>query len=753
MKKTLLLIAFLLPILGYSQVVCTSQSGQNAQSIIENFFIGEGVEISNVRFNGQLGVNSNQFGTFTNADTSGQNVKLSSGLVIVTGDIQDAAAGSAAIHSSNGIPQNNDEQTAVPLRLLLTELGFSQSMNDIGVLTFDFVPQGNEISFKYVFASDEYPGFVNSNFNDAFGFFVTGPLASDGVTPITVQGYNSIANYNIAIIPDTDPEQPVTINTVNSGNSSGTNSLNSHLHIQLSSGSSINKMKGYTIALETKKIKVAPCNKYSIAIAICDVSDASYNSGVYLGANSFKTDVIDLSGVTAGPSVGDSLLLKAGCSSTTITAKINRPATVYDSYTFQVEGDMVEGVDYIAFGNQLVFPEGDSIAQVTINFLTDPSDVPGQIKTLEIITEKTTPCSEMDTITIKAVVPENFEFSYIRNDTVYCNDVLPQRELLQAKVINGIDNTTYLWTGPDGQPIGETPTADSNYVTITEPITITVTARDECFREISKTITFRVNTGTTEISTDKDKICEGDSIQLSCTNAITCVWTSIPADLKLAQNNTALNPIAMPSGQTTYKVTISDKFGCEAKNQITITAYPNVNATMSLNPTNLTYINTQTKFINLTANSHSVLWDFGDGETSTDENGYHFYPNDQPGEYEIILVAYNEALCPDTARGRIIVKPDFTIYLPNAFTPGSGDITSIFLPFSSIPLEYELSIFNLWGENIFTTNNKIGGGWNGKLKSGGYAEDGTYVWYLVYKDGDGLRQKKKGTVAVIGSPK
>ena len=122
--------------------------------------------------------------------------------------------------------------------------------------------------------------------------------------------------------------------------------------------------------------------------------------------------MIDLSGVTAGPSVGDSLLLKAGCSSTTITAKINRPATVYDSYTFQVEGDMVEGVDYIAFGNQLVFPEGDSIAQVTINFLTDPSDVPGQIKTLEIITEKTTPCSEMDTITIKAVVPENFEFSY-----------------------------------------------------------------------------------------------------------------------------------------------------------------------------------------------------------------------------------------------------------------------------------------------------------------------------------------------------
>lgn len=675
-------------------------------------------------------------------------------MVIVTGDIQDAAAGPYGTHSSNAVPASDNEEIAVPLRLVLNDLGLSdKSMNDIGVLSFDFVPQGNEVSFKYVFASDEYPGYVNSNYNDAFGFFVTGPLLDDG-SPTTIAGYTSIANYNIAIIPDTYPEQPVTINTVNSGyGTSGSNPSNSHLHIQLTSGSSINKMQGYTIALETKRIIVAPCYKYSISIAICNVSDHALNSSVYLGANSFKTDAVDLSGLTEGPSSGDTLLIKARCSSTTITAKLNRPATEYDTYTFQVEGDMVEGVDYVAFGNQLTFPEGDSIAQTTINFLTDPSDIPGQIKTLKIITEKTTPCSKMDTILIKAVVPETFEFSYIRNDTVYCNNVLPQRELLQAKVINGIGNTTYLWTGPDGQPIGETPTADSNYVTITEPITITITAKDECFREISKTVNFRVNTGTTEVSTDRDKICEGDSIQLSCTNAVTCVWTSIPADLKLAQNNTALSPIAMPSGQTTYKVTISDEFGCEAKNQITITAYPNVNATMSLNPTNLTYINTQTKFINLTANSHSVLWDFGDGETSTDENGYHVYPNDQPGEYEVILVAYNEALCPDTARGRVIVKPDFTIYLPNAFTPGSGDITSVFLPFSSIPLEYELSIFNIWGEKIFTTNNKIGGGWNGKLKSGGYAQDGTYVWYLVYKDGDGLSQKKKGTVAVIGSPK
>lgn len=752
MKKILLLIAFLLPILGHSQVVCTSQSGQNVQNIIENNFIGGGVEISNVRFNGQLVVNSNQFGTFTNADTSGNNVKLSSGLVIVTGDIQDAAAGSYGVHSSSAIPASDDEQMAIPLRLLLNELGFPQSMNDIGVLTFDFVPQGNEVSFKYVFASDEYPGFVNSSFNDAFGFFVTGPLADDGISPVNVPGYNSISNYNIAIIPDTDPEQPVTINTVNSGTSSGANSSNSHLHIQLSSGSSINKMQGYTIALETKSIIVAPCYKYSISIAICNVSDHSYNSGVYLGANSFKTDEVLLNGDPHGPQVNDTLI-KASCSTTTIRAKLNRPATEYDQYTFQVGGDMTEDIDYEPFGSQLTFPEGDSIAEVTIQFKTHTTDIPGDVKTLKIISENTSPCSTMDTIIIKAIVPEDFKFAFVRSDTVYCNDVLPQRELLLAKAINGIGNTTYLWTGPDGQPIGETPNSDSNYVTITEPITITITISDECYRELSKNVSFRVNTGSTEVTADKDMICEGDSIQLSCTNAITCFWTSEPSDLRLTQNNTSINPMVMPSDQTTYRVVISDQYGCEARGEITITAFPNPDAKMSLNPTNLTYTNSQTRFMNLTSNSHSVFWDMGDGTTNTQENGYHTYPNDIEEEYDVIMVAYNVALCPDTARGQIIVKPDFTIFLPSAFTPGSGDENSIFMPRTSIPIEYELSIFNRWGESIFNTNEKKEKGWDGKLKDGSYAQDGNYIWYLLYNDGDGKKQKGKGTITVVASPK
>src|SRR5690606_15969665 len=80
------------------------------------------------------------------------------------------------------------------------------NIHNAAILEFDFVPNGDSLVFRYVFASDEYPSFTCSNYNDAFGFFISGP----GITgPFT---NNAI---NIALIPGTNT--PVAVNTVNSG--------------------------------------------------------------------------------------------------------------------------------------------------------------------------------------------------------------------------------------------------------------------------------------------------------------------------------------------------------------------------------------------------------------------------------------------------------------------------------------------------------------------------------------------------------
>jgi hypothetical protein len=755
MKKILFLLLIAYPFLIRAQVVCTSQNGQSAQSVIENYFLGGGVEVSNVRFNGQLNVNSNQFGTFTNIDTSGQNIKLNSGLIIATGDILNAAAPSQPPAGYSTVPPSDGNNVSPSLYYLLQQLGLNYAMNDVGVLSFDFVPQGDRVSFKYVFASDEYASYVCSQYNDAFGFFISGPFDENG-NFVNIGGITPYINENIAIIPGSNPELPVTINTVNSGNPSGSVQpcvlSNTHLHI-LQSSETCNRMIGYTTALETKRVDVAPCYKYRIEMATCNVSDWSLPSAVFLGANSFKVDEFQLSAQVGGVTHGDTVM-KASCSSTTVRTTLNRPAEAGDAYTFRVEGDMVEGVDYQSFGNTLTFPVGDTVAEVTINFVSSPNDVPGQVKTMYIITEARTECSVDDTITIRAVVPQNFVITNISDNKVYCDDVLPQREMVYVNVENPIGNVTYSWQDPDGNPIGENPNSDTNYITITQPIIVTINVSDECDRIVTRNIQFSKNTATTVVSSDKDRICEGDSIILSCTNATSCIWTSTPADIRLAQNNTSINPVAMPSSQTTYSVTIIDANGCQAQGQVSVQAYPAVTAKMSLNPNKLTFINSQTQFSDQTANAFSRLWDFGDGTTSTLENGYHSYPNNIEEEYDVVLVAYNEALCPDTARGKIIVKPDFGIYVPSAFTPGAANANSYFVPITSSPVDYEFSIYNRWGERIFYTNRMDGSkdekaGWDGKLKDGNYAPDGTYVWYLIYKDGDGKLQSKNGSVTLV----
>src|SRR5262249_30374302 len=67
---------------------------------------------------------------------------------------------------------------------------------DAAILEFDFVPQFSTVTFRYVFSSEEYNGFVNQPFNDVFAFFINGK--------------------NCALLPGSNA--PVSINTINNGN-------------------------------------------------------------------------------------------------------------------------------------------------------------------------------------------------------------------------------------------------------------------------------------------------------------------------------------------------------------------------------------------------------------------------------------------------------------------------------------------------------------------------------------------------------
>ena len=130
-------------------------------------------------------------------------------------------------------------------------------------------------------------------------------------------------------------------------------------------------------------------------------------------------------------------------------------------------------------------------------------------------------------------------------------------------------------------------------------------------------------------------------------------------------------------------------------------------------------------------------WNFGDGSTSTETNPNHTFPVDQAGDYEVQLIAYSQAGCPDTARAIVTVIEDIIFYVPNTFTPDNDDFNEVFQPIFTSgfdPFDFKLLIFNRWGEVVFESND-ASIGWDGTYgaSSDRIVRDGTYIWKIEFK--------------------
>lgn len=150
--------------------------------------------------------------------------------------------------------------------------------SDAAILEIEFVANTDEVSFEYFFASEEYPEYVNKGVNDVFAFFIEGP------------GYDTL--YNIAKLPTTG--EPITVDHVNA-------ERNSEFYIENkrwrgfsiddpgTSLASVFQFDGMTTVLEAKA-KIQPYATYKLTMAIADVGDNIYDSGVFIKAHSLKSE-------------------------------------------------------------------------------------------------------------------------------------------------------------------------------------------------------------------------------------------------------------------------------------------------------------------------------------------------------------------------------------------------------------------------------------------------------------------------------
>jgi gliding motility-associated-like protein len=186
-----------------------------------------------------------------------------------------------------------------------------------------------------------------------------------------------------------------------------------------------------------------------------------------------------------------------------------------------------------------------------------------------------------------------------------------------------------------------------------------------------------------------------------------------------------------------------------------IEAYPLPIASFFTDPQSTVIIDPNFNFINTSQGATSYFWNFGDlntsisSNTSIVKNPSHAYS--YVGTYEVNLVATSIKGCRDIATIIVEVTPDFSLYIPNTFTPDGNGLNDVFQPLGVGINEdkYRMDIYDRWGENIFTST-EFKKGWDGFVNGGSKAApQGVYTYKILVADLLGNQYAKIGHVTVI----
>jgi hypothetical protein len=340
----LIILLFLcLPSFGQLQ----TSGGQSPNFLVQNVLLGQGVDVSNIFYSGS----NDAIGTF---DASNASIGIDEGIIMTTGTIY---PGNDGPHGPNNQENAGFDNGSTGYSQLDNLVGGTSTYNAT-ILEFDFIPNSDTVRFKYVFGSEEYPEYVGTEFNDVFAFFITGPGIPGGT-------------QNMAIIPGTT--QPVAINNVNSGqnssffqyNGTGNNSPYNQdpFYVQYD---------GFTTPMEAVS-KVQCGETYHLVIAIADVADPIYDSGIFLEKNSLSSkQPVEVSYELSSDPYGDGETMAQSCTSAEVTItrsgnNINQPLTI----PIQVSGSGVEGLDYSTIPPSITFSSGQTTLSFTIDALNN----------------------------------------------------------------------------------------------------------------------------------------------------------------------------------------------------------------------------------------------------------------------------------------------------------------------------------------------------------------------------------------------
>ncbi len=418
----------------------------------------------------------------------GTDLGMEKGLILSTGEAKNAAnPGSAFASTGNGFPGDPD------LDAISRKSGSLEKSLDACVVELEVFAATDELTFEYIFGSEEYPEFVETHFNDLFAFLVSGP----GIT-----GDPDLGNkFNIATLPDGTPIQINSVNQKNNWEYYRNNEEGKSIVFDGLTSDYLGKKKSLTA-----RVKTIPCNTYQLKLAIGDRLDDQYDSGVLIS---------DIKGGSPNISIAfkngvDYISETCSVIPDEITVSLNHTVTEPVSYRVKLGGTAIFGIDY-----QLTIPEFLTFTPAQPSFtwpITGIADALNEGReTILVQLTKDYGCGDMTLGELKIVIDDAIDVEILnapKDTLLVCKNGCLQLEATGA--------THYAWTPVSvfANPFIPNPTACppfSQWVYVTG-ISGICSDRDSVY--------LRVVEPQLEIIPGTLTACQGDTVKLTAKNNV-----------------------------------------------------------------------------------------------------------------------------------------------------------------------------------------------------------------------------------------
>jgi len=680
------------PVNLVNQVLMSSNSGNAASNIVLS--------------SGNLG----QIGYFNGANS---NIGLNEGVLLSTGGL------GRATPQNDGLENGGNPNTGDPdLQYILTNIANTvQSQNNTIIVEFDFVAGGDFIEFEYVFASNEYDSYTCSKFNDVFGFFLSGP---------GINGPYSNNAKNIALVPNpnnpnTFTNTPVMINTVNSGSPTGSSiaancetidpnwESYSTFFIGNTNGSTVS-FNGFTIPLKAYS-QVVCGETYHIKLAITDVGDQNYNSGVFLKKGSFE----------AGSP------LSIGISDQLEFVKCNE--------SIEIDADITGGWGDVSL--EWTY-EGDFFSNNEVVTLTNN----GQYTV--------TVSDNCGTISHDIIVSDYVAMTMSLPDTI----VLCEETTIAPNLTGGAPLYIYNWTGPSFTDNSPTVTFTPGYEGL-----ISLSIEDNCGFTVSDQVYVFTPDELNSSAPTNAYLCEG-GVDITGEfsggyGEITYYWE---LNGNVFNNQTTISLTTSDAGIAYFHVL--DECGVHLINETTISSpgpFEPIAVDIERNSFDICSRDVFQPPMVVTGGAGSVSYEwYIDGVLVSKLPNYRINGELlEIGEHVLSFILTD--LCDNTYEDVFKINK-LDCYLPNVFTPKSDFINDGFIfPIGNYQSNVELKIFDRWGVEIYYSKqyercnaDEPAHCWTGQYKeSGRQSLDGVYFYLITFKDGN----VEKGTVTIFNDKK